>query len=132
MTSRANMTLRIEVSLPDGTTGFDEYSGFYISPPDQYNFKVDRRINSAGMSRSYLLSDSRGNGDINHQPFSTYDKDGDRSVDNCARNHGGGWWYNDCTYSNLNGQYNTDEFRYFSFQPFRAFKTSTMMLRLSN
>ncbi|WAR31594.1 ANGP2-like protein [Mya arenaria] len=93
ITSRANMTLRIDLSLPDGTTGFDEYSGFYISPPDQYNFNVDRRIKSAGMSDSYLLSDIGSNGDINHQPFSTYDRDVDKWLyDNCARYLGGGWF----------------------------------------
>ncbi|XP_052813149.1 ficolin-2-like [Mya arenaria] len=48
ITSRAKMTLRMDMNSSKGTTGFDEYSGFYISPPDQYNFNVDRRINSAG------------------------------------------------------------------------------------
>ncbi|XP_052789386.1 fibrinogen alpha-2 chain-like isoform X2 [Mya arenaria] len=136
ITSRANMTLRIDLSLPDGTTGFDEYSGFYISPPDQYNFNVDRRIKSAGMSDSYLLSDIGSNGDINHQPFSTYDRDVDKWLyDNCARYLGGGWWYNYCTYSDLNVQYNIgsySSFYYYSFSRNTRLKTSTMMLRLSN
>ncbi|XP_052786261.1 fibroleukin-like [Mya arenaria] len=48
MTSRANMTLRLDMSFSNGTTGFDEYSGFYISPPEGYNVNVDKRINSAG------------------------------------------------------------------------------------
>ncbi|XP_052813132.1 uncharacterized protein LOC128240515 isoform X2 [Mya arenaria] len=114
ITSRANMTLRIDLSLPDGTTGFDEYSGFYISPPDQYIFNVDRRINSAGMSGSYLLSDIGDDQNINHQPFSTYDRDVDKwSSYNCARYHGGGWWYNNCARSDLNGQYNIGRLNYY-------------------
>ncbi|WAR09638.1 FGL2-like protein [Mya arenaria] len=136
ITSRANMNLRIDLSLPNGTTGFDEYSGFYISPPDQYIFNVDRRINSAGMSGSYLLSDISDHGHMNHQPFSTFDRDVDKWLsNNCARNYGAGWWYNYCTYSNLNARYNSDgysgRFYYYSFSNTRL-KTSTMMLRLSN
>ncbi|WAR09634.1 FIBA2-like protein [Mya arenaria] len=130
--SRAKMTLRIDLRLLDGTTGFDEYSGFYISPPEQYNFNVDRRINSAGMSGSYLLSDIGDYRDINHQPFSTYDSDVDKWLyGNCARYYGGGWWYNRCAHSYLNEQYNTGGY-YYSFQRYTTLKTSTMMLRLSN
>ncbi|WAR30011.1 ANGL2-like protein [Mya arenaria] len=131
MTSRGNMTLRVDMSLPDGTTGFDEYAGFYISPPDQYNFNVDRRINSRGMSDSFLLSNTGGRYDINHQPFSTYDRDADNWPDNCAQNFGGGWWYNGCMGNNLNGPYTSDYFYYLSFKrgdPQRL-KTSTMMFR---
>ncbi|WAR29980.1 FGL1-like protein [Mya arenaria] len=109
LTSRANMTLRIDMSLPDGTTGFDEYSGFYISPPDRYNFNVDRRMNSERMTNSYLLSDNSSRWDINHQPFSTYDRDVDNWFgNNCALRHGGGWWFNECMTNNLNGPYNSD------------------------
>ncbi|XP_052786258.1 uncharacterized protein LOC128221697 [Mya arenaria] len=133
ITSRGNMTLRVDMSLPDGTTGFDEYAGFYISPPDRYTFNVDSRINSGGMSDTYLLSDKRTRWDINHQPFSTYDRDVDHWSGNCAQYWGGGWWYNFCMYNNLNGPYNSDEFYYFSFKQTkpRSLKTSTMMLRLS-
>ncbi|WAR09674.1 ANGL6-like protein [Mya arenaria] len=126
------MTLRMNMSYPDGTTGFDEYSGFLISP-DQYNISVERRIDSAGMSGSYILSNSGDFWAINHQPFSTYDRDVDQWLSgNCARNNGGGWWYNFCAHSNLNGQYNSSWFHYFSFQRYTTLKTSTMMLRLSN
>ncbi|XP_052786259.1 angiopoietin-2-like [Mya arenaria] len=135
LTSRANMTLRIDMSLPDGTTGFDEYSGFYISPPDRYNFNVDRRMNSERMTNSYLLSDNSSRWDINHQPFSTYDRDVDNWFgNNCALRHGGGWWFNECMTNNLNGPYNSDVFYYYSFKGSRPrnLKTSTMMMRLSH
>ncbi|WAR09633.1 FGL2-like protein, partial [Mya arenaria] len=132
ITSRANMTLRIDVSLTEGTTGFDEYSGFYISPPDQYNFNVDRRINSARMSDSFLLSTIGDALDINHRPFTTYDRDVDKLPGNCAGYYGGGWWYSRCAHSNLNAQYNSGGFQYYSFKQSTMLKTSTMMLRLSN
>ncbi|CRL03209.1 CLUMA_CG016157, isoform A [Clunio marinus] len=38
--------------------------------------------------------------------FSTFDNDNDAWLDgNCARSHLGGWWYNSCDESNLNGKY---------------------------
>ncbi|XP_052786322.1 fibroleukin-like [Mya arenaria] len=134
MTSRANMTLRVDVSLRDGTTGFDEYSGFSISQPQRYNFNVDRRINSRGMSGSYLLSETATRYSTNHQPFTTYDKDQDNwQIFNCAKAFGGGWWFNKCVGNNLNGPYtnNSVEFFYKSFKV-EGLKTSSMMFRSSN
>ncbi|XP_041379738.1 angiopoietin-related protein 1-like [Gigantopelta aegis] len=37
--------------------------------------------------------------------FSTKDEDHDESNGNCAKLHEGGWWYGNCTRSNLNGHY---------------------------
>lgn len=39
-------------------------------------------------------------------PFSTIDRDNDRNQDgSCATKMRGGWWYNKCSTSNLNGEY---------------------------
>ncbi|VDI23328.1 Hypothetical predicted protein [Mytilus galloprovincialis] len=38
--------------------------------------------------------------------FSTYDRDSDEwPTVNCAATRKGGWWYNNCYMSNLNGKY---------------------------
>ena len=37
--------------------------------------------------------------------FSSKDQDNDRSQHNCASSMKGGWWYNSCQHSNLNGLY---------------------------
>ena len=46
------------------------------------------------------------NGNAKNMAFSTRDRDNDKSeVNSCAGNMKGGWWYNKCTKSNLNGEY---------------------------
>ena len=37
--------------------------------------------------------------------FSTKGRDNDNAVGNCAMGYKGGWWYNACHDSNLNGRY---------------------------
>ena len=39
--------------------------------------------------------------------FSTYDNDNDLSSINCADVFNGGWWFNNCMHSQLNGPYQT-------------------------
>ena len=57
---------------------------------------------------------------LNGMPFSTYDRDNDRSSGNCATSWQGAWWYNSCAHSNLNGLYldgrsNTDGITWYYF-----------------
>lgn len=48
------------------------------------------------------LSNQRG------MSFSTFDQDNDRnSSTNCANLYKSGWWFFNCNYGNLNGQYSS-------------------------
>ncbi|BFZ25711.1 hypothetical protein BsWGS_28749 [Bradybaena similaris] len=73
---------------------FAHYSMFHVA---------DETVN-------YQLTVSGYNGTVgdglrfhNTQNFSTYDRDNDKHPGNCAATYSGGWWYNNCYHSNLNG-----------------------------
>ena len=41
----------------------------------------------------------------NNSQFSTKDRDNDLYGEDCAKRHHGGWWYDHCYMTNLNGNY---------------------------
>lgn len=61
---------------------------------DHYRLDVDDYSGDAGDGLQFT-----GNGGIhyhNGMSFTTHDQDNDLSVNNCATDRGGGWWYNAC------------------------------------
>ena len=88
-------SLRVELEDFDGRTPFAKYTTFDISSA-MYAITVDGYMGNASDSLSYH----------NGLPFTTKDRDNDRHNDiNCAVKHKGGWWFNKCHRSNLNGVY---------------------------
>ncbi len=58
----------------------------------------------------YIEGDSNAGNSLkvhNGQPFSTaeHERDHDDYDEHCAQKYGGGWWFKECHYSNLNGIY---------------------------
>ncbi|XP_072027413.1 microfibril-associated glycoprotein 4-like [Amphiura filiformis] len=86
--------LRIDLEDWHGNTGWAEYSSFQLTDPVMYTISVTGYTGNIGDSLTYH----------NGMDFSTYDDDRDRSGrSNCALDTQSGWWFNKCTYANLNG-----------------------------
>ncbi|XP_035670778.1 uncharacterized protein LOC118412167 [Branchiostoma floridae] len=93
--------LMVELEDWEGNIVHANYDQFTVGDASlKYRLNLGRYSGTAGDSiRGNMLS---GN---NRMPFSTYDEDNDKSRANCATTHKGGWWYNQCGDSNLNGVY---------------------------
>ena len=55
------------------------------------------------LKKFYLISKGDSLSFNDQMFFSTKDQDNDNDMKNCAEVMKGGWWYNACSYSNLNG-----------------------------
>ncbi|XP_785428.4 fibrinogen C domain-containing protein 1 [Strongylocentrotus purpuratus] len=131
LTSQDDYELRIDLQDYNGTKATAEYESMMVSDyRSNYRLLVGsfKANGSAGDSLSYH----------NHMPFTTTDRDNDLAKKNCAQLYSqGGWWYNGCLYSNLNGLYlgpENDEFAagvtWFEFGGFRgSLKLAEMKVR---
>ena len=76
----------------------------------------------------YKLNVSENSGNItdqlkyhNDMKFSTKDQDNDKSNSHCSVIYGeGGWWYNSCYESSLNGNYNATSVKGIKWNPLAA------------
>ncbi|KAK5598462.1 Angiopoietin- protein 7 [Crenichthys baileyi] len=92
--TRQPSTLRIELEDWEGQTRYAEYDFFTVGNElNSYKLFIANYSGNAGNSLRYH----------NNTNFSTMNKDNDKCVDNCAALRKGGYWYNCCTDSNLNG-----------------------------
>uniref|UniRef100_A0A8V0Y858 Tenascin N n=1 Tax=Gallus gallus TaxID=9031 RepID=A0A8V0Y858_CHICK len=104
--------------------GLDQLHNLTSSSPSHYELRVDLRTANesayavydffqvASSRERYRLSvgNYRGNaGDAmtyhNGWMFTTWDRDNDVALSNCALTHHGAWWYKNCHLANLNGKY---------------------------
>ncbi|XP_072050800.1 uncharacterized protein [Amphiura filiformis] len=93
--------LRVDLEAFDGDdTAYAEYDSFRVgSSASNYALSVG---SCSGTARNSITPSGQ-----NNIQFSTFDRDHDDwgTSYNCAENNKGGWWYTDCGFSNLNGEY---------------------------
>lgn len=135
MTMDGHYELRIDMTERSGTRLYAKYSDFKVGPAsDNYRLTAEGYSGNATDAFGNLISPRHSQ---NGQQFSTKDADHDRSSLNCARDWSGGWWYNRCMNSNLNGLYDyvdgaqavswrdqiADEYMYMAFTEMKFRKT---------
>ncbi|XP_068753339.1 uncharacterized protein [Montipora capricornis] len=91
LTASRPSSLRVQLEDWNGGKAYAKYGRFNIGNEQaQYRLEVSLYSGTAGDSLAWH----------NNMAFSTKDRD-----DNCAVRYTGGWWYNNCHQSNLNGRY---------------------------
>ena len=94
LTSNYTTSLNISLEAHTGGIAYAHYGTFSIGSADtKYKLDVSSYSGTAGNS---MLSN-------NGQEFSTYDEDNDLYTSKCAEIYAGGWWYNACGQTSLNG-----------------------------
>ncbi|KAG9467115.1 hypothetical protein GDO78_015577 [Eleutherodactylus coqui] len=97
LTSSGTHKLRVDLMDFENQHSFAAYASFSLST-EADNYKLHLGAFSEGSAGDSL-------GYHKNRPFTTKDRDNDASSGNCATSYKGAWWYGDCHYSNLNGQY---------------------------
>ncbi|XP_037399732.1 microfibril-associated glycoprotein 4-like [Pygocentrus nattereri] len=97
LTSKRKYELRVDLEDFQGGKVYAQYSTFSVdSEVNGYKLTIAGFINGgAGDSLTYN----------NGQKFSTFDKDQDFWIGNCAKSYLGAFWYNSCHHANPNGIY---------------------------
>ena len=104
-TRTARTEMRIDLADFRGAKKYAYYNFFMVgNAASKYKLQVAGYSGTAGDSIEY------GSGRDNHNGmvFSTYDSDNDLDSVNCAQLTKGGWWFNACMSSQLNGIYHHD------------------------
>ncbi|XP_017743479.1 PREDICTED: angiopoietin-related protein 7 isoform X2 [Rhinopithecus bieti] len=95
--SRQPTRLRVEMEDWEGNLRYAEYSHFVLGNElNSYRLFLGNYTGNVGNDALQYH---------NNTAFSTKDKDNDNCLDKCAQLRKGGYWYNCCTDSNLNGVY---------------------------
>ena len=100
LTNMRQHRLRMEFQLENRTWLSAEYDSFHLeNESDKYRIRVSGYSGDSGD----FLNAKDHNRTHNRMRFSTWDQDNDLYPRNCAAGFGGGWWYNNCSWANLNG-----------------------------
>ncbi|XP_074251337.1 tenascin isoform X15 [Saimiri boliviensis] len=95
ITAQGQYELRVDLR-DNGETAFAVYDKFSVGDAKtRYKLKVEGYSGTAGDSMAYH----------NGRSFSTFDKDTDSAITNCALSYKGAFWYKNCHRVNLMGRY---------------------------
>ncbi|XP_077045291.1 tenascin isoform X1 [Agelaius phoeniceus] len=95
ITSQGQYELRVDLR-DKGDAAYAVYERFSVGDAkSRYRLRVDGYSGTAGDSMTYH----------NGRSFSTYDKDHDSAITNCALSYKGAFWYKNCHRVNLMGRY---------------------------
>ncbi|XP_064234646.1 tenascin isoform X7 [Aotus nancymaae] len=95
ITAQGQYELRVDLR-DNGETAFAVYDKFSVGDAKtRYKLKVEGYSGTAGDSMAYH----------NGRSFSTFDKDTDSAITNCALSYKGAFWYRNCHRVNLMGRY---------------------------
>ena len=118
--------LRIDLTDYKGIHKYAIYSSIAVhNAANKYRLDLGAYRGNTGDGMRLCQSSQDNDG----MPFSTHDRDNDKSSINCAQLSSAGWWYNSCWCSNLNRPYNNNGFMYRWYTFSSYLKCSEMKLR---
>ncbi|KAM4693701.1 angiopoietin-2 [Discoglossus pictus] len=130
LTNMQKYVLKIQLKDWEGNEAFSLYEQFYLANEAQkYRIHLKGYTGTAGKINSISQP---GN------DFSTKDTDNDKCICKCSQMATGGWWFDACGPSNLNGMYyslgqNTNKFNGIKWYYWKgsgySLKATTMMIR---
>ncbi|XP_076337576.1 techylectin-5B-like [Tachypleus tridentatus] len=100
VTSQDNMVLRVDLEDFEGSRRYAEHDEFLVRSEREL-YKMSYKTYKGDVGKSLVSH--------NNMTFSTKNKDNDKNSGSCAQSYKGGWWYNSCRRSNLNGLYYTED-----------------------
>ncbi|PNJ42794.1 TNN isoform 3 [Pongo abelii] len=97
LTTGTPMRYEVRVDLQTANeSAYAIYDFFQVaSSKERYKLTVGKYRGTAGDALTYH----------NGWKFTTFDRDNDIALSNCALTHHGGWWYKNCHLANPNGRY---------------------------
>ena len=95
--------LRIDLKDYSGNSAYAKYSSYNVGDSNsKYTLNVSGYSGTAGDA---IAASGDSHHDVNGMKFSTKDQDNDNWSGHCAALVGGGWWFNSCLRTFLNGLY---------------------------
>uniref|UniRef100_A0A2K6RMT7 Angiopoietin 2 n=2 Tax=Catarrhini TaxID=9526 RepID=A0A2K6RMT7_RHIRO len=130
LTNQQRYVLKIHLKDWEGNEAYSLYEHFYLSS-EELNYRI--HLKGLTGTAGKISSISQPGND-----FSTKDADNDKCICKCSQMLTGGWWFDACGPSNLNGMYypqrqNTNKFNGIKWYYWKgsgySLKATTMMIR---